>query len=219
MPLFHRQTLDLFKDPMVSPLAQHGAVMLEGFALADASGLIQAVQKVIESAPLRHMQVPSGHSMSVAMTNCGSYGWISDKRGYRYESRDPLTNHPWPPMPEMLRTLATAAAEKAGYAGFDPDSCLVNSYAPGTKMSLHQDKDERDFNAPIVSVSLGLKAKFLFGGPKRNDPTHKIALHHGDIFVWGGPSRLFYHGIAPLESGVHAEVGPQRINLTLRKAR
>ncbi len=157
--------------------------------------------------------------MSVAMTNCGSVGWVSDDTGYRYDAIDPESQQPWPAMPTVLRSLAADAASDAGFDGFAPEACLINRYVPGAKLSLHQDKDEQDFAAPIVSVSLGLPAIFLFGGPKRADKPARYRLEHGDVVVWGGPSRLFFHGVAPLADGEHAVMGRQRINLTFRKAR
>jgi alkylated DNA repair protein (DNA oxidative demethylase) len=156
--------------------------------------------------------------MSVAMTTCGDVGWVTDRKGYRYSPVDPTTDRPWPPMPDAFRTLAAEAATEAGYPGFDPDSCLINRYEPGTRLSLHQDQDEEDMRQPIVSVSLGLPATFLFGGPKRGDPTTKYPLSHGDIAVWGGPSRLFFHGVASLKDGRHPLLGRKRINLTFRRA-
>ena len=157
--------------------------------------------------------------MSVAMTNCGSVGWVSDDTGYRYDPIDPESKQPWPAMPAVLRQLAAYAASDAGFNSFAPDACLINRYVPGARLSLHQDKDELDFAAPIVSVSLGLPAIFLFGGAKRADKPNRYRLEHGDLAVWGGPSRLFFHGVAPLGDGEHAVMGRQRINLTFRKTR
>jgi alkylated DNA repair protein (DNA oxidative demethylase) len=164
------------------------------------------------------MVTPGGFTMSVAMTNCGAAGWVTDRTGYRYDPRDPDNGRPWPDMPAAFLHLATAAAEAAGYCDFVPDACLINRYQPGAKMSLHQDKDEQDFGAPIVSVSLGLPAVFLFGGLKRSEKPRRYRLAHGDVVVWGGPSRLFFHGVAPLADGEHPVLGRQRINLTFRKA-
>jgi len=195
-----------------------GAVVLGGFALPFDAPLVEAFQRVVDQAPLRNMLTPGGRRMSVAMTNCGSVGWVSDRAGYRYSARDPESGRPWPPMPDPFRNLATRAAEKAGFADFEPDACLVNRYQPGTRLSLHQDKDEKDFDAPIVSASLGLSAVFLFGGMHRSDPPQRVRLVHGDVAVWGGPSRLRYHGVLPLEDGDHALLGRCRINLTFRKA-
>ena len=209
-------TDDLF-DGTDQPLAP-GAMLLRGFARDQAGTLIDAAGRVIAQAPLRHMVTPGGLAMSVAMTNCGPLGWVSDRRGYRYQGQDPLSGEPWPGMPAAFRALALAAAERAGFPGFVPDACLVNRYVPGTRLSLHQDRDETDFGAPIVSVSLGLPAVFLFGGLRRADRPLRLALAHGDVVVWGGPSRLVYHGVAPLAAGEHAALGAQRINLTFRKA-
>jgi len=178
-----------------------------------------ALRDIVERAPFRHMITPGGYRMSVAMTNCGTAGWITDRTGYRYGTDDPETGKPWPAMPPLLHDLARRAADHAGFAGFAPDVCLINRYMPGTKLSLHQDKDELDLRAPIVSVSLGLPAIFLFGGLKRSDKASRFRLQHGDVAVWGGPARLAFHGVAPLADGEHPLMGRQRINLTFRKVR
>lgn len=195
-----------------------GAVVLRGFAFNDASELLCAVERIQAAAPFRHLTTPGGHVMSVAMTNCGELGWVSDRTGYRYQRVDPLSLHSWPPMPDLLRALAVAAAKDAGYRRFAPDACLINRYEPGARLSLHQDRDENDFRAPIVSVSLGVAAVFLFGGLQRNERPRRIRLEHGDVVVWGGPTRLAFHGIEPLEEGTHALTGRHRINLTFRQA-
>jgi len=211
--------LDLFadSDPWEEPLAP-GAVILRRFALSRADALFQAIEAVAEISPFRHMVTPGGYTMSVAMTNCGALGWTTNERGYLYSPVDPLTQHPWPAMPAALSALCHEAAVAAGYPHFQPDACLVNRYAPGAKLSLHQDKDEPDLGAPIVSVSLGLPAVFQFGGLRRNDPLKRLMLEHGDVAVWGGESRLFYHGIQPLKPGVHPRAGEYRYNLTFRQA-
>ena len=196
-----------------------GAVLLHGFACDGEAELIATLRDLVAQAPFRQMFTPGGHQMSVAMTNCGNAGWVTDRTGYRYSPDDPETKRPWPAMPPLLRELADHAAATAGFAGFAPDVCLINRYVPGAKMSLHQDKDELDFGAPIVSVSLGLPAIFMFGGLKRSDKPRRFRLEHGDVAVWGGPSRLFYHGVAPLAEGNHPVMGPQRLNLTFRKIR
>ncbi len=196
-----------------------GAVLLRGFAKAFEAELIADLRKIVEHAPFRHMVTPGGHQMSVAMTNCGRIGWVTDRSGYRYDAGDPETAKPWPAMPPSFCRLAGEAADRAGFSGFAPDACLINRYQPGAKMSLHQDKDELDFGAPIVSVSLGLPAIFLFGGLKRSDRPRRFRLQHGDVVVWGGPARLVFHGVAPLADGEHPLLGVQRINLTFRKAR
>jgi DNA oxidative demethylase len=215
-------TADLFESvPDVRPLREEiaeGAVLLRSFARPLEGELIAALRDIVAQAPFRHMVTPGGHQMSVAMTNCGSFGWVTDRRGYRYDTNDPETGKPWPAMPPPFRVLAREAAAQAGFDEFSPDACLINRYQPGARMSLHQDKDEDDFGAPIVSVSLGLSAIFLFGGLKRSDKTQRFRLEHGDIAVWGGPVRLVYHGVAPLADGEHALLGRQRINLTFRKA-
>ena len=194
-----------------------GAVLLRGFARSAAAGMFAALREILDKAPFRHMVTPGGHRMSVAMTNCGTAGWITDRTGYRYGTKDPETGNPWPAMPPLFRNLAACAADRAGFAGFAPDVCLINRYAPGARMSLHQDRDELDFGAPIVSVSLGLPAIFLFGGLRRSDTPRRHRLEHGDVVVWGGPARLNFHGVAPLADGEHPLMGRQRINLTFRK--
>ncbi|MEQ8813409.1 MAG: DNA oxidative demethylase AlkB [Thalassobaculum sp.] len=213
---------DLFGDtdptlPERDELAP-GAVLLRGRALAAQAELLRAVAAVAEAAPFRHMVTPGGFRMSAAMTNCGSAGWVTDRKGYRYAPADPESGRPWPAIPAVFLRLAADAAAEAGYPGFLPDACLVNRYAPGAKLSLHQDRDEADYDHPIVSVSLGLPATFQFGGPKRADPVRRIRLEHGDVVAWGGPSRLFHHGVLTLKDGDHPATGRARINLTLRKA-
>jgi alkylated DNA repair protein (DNA oxidative demethylase) len=196
-----------------------GAVLLRGFAGRFEPELVPALRGIIKQAPFRHMSTPGGHQMSVAMTNCGDAGWVTDRTGYRYDGIDPNSGEKWPAMPPVLRELAGEAAAEGGFTDFSPDACLINRYVPGARMSLHQDRDEQDFSAPIVSVSLGIPAIFLFGGLKRSDKPRRFQLTHGDVVVWGGPSRLFFHGVAPLADAEHAVMGRQRINLTFRKAR
>jgi alkylated DNA repair protein (DNA oxidative demethylase) len=195
-----------------------GAWLLNRYALEDANNLLKDIEEISDAAPFRHMVTPGGFSMSVAMTNCGSFGWVTDRRGYRYEKSDPVSGKMWPAMPDRFMTLAVSAAKQAGFPDFVPNACLINRYEPGAKMSLHQDKDEKDFSNPIVSVSLGLPATFQFGGLDRKDAVRKYLLNHGDVVVWGGPSRLFYHGIMPLKEGVHESAGRARFNLTFRRA-
>jgi alkylated DNA repair protein (DNA oxidative demethylase) len=215
-------TLDLFPDePAVEPRdepLERGAIVLRGFAQSSAPSLLEALEDVTRESPFRFMITPGGLRMSVAMTNCGAAGWITDRSGYRYGPIDPLTGKNWPAMPAVLTELASRAAARAGFAAFVPDACLINRYEPGSRLSLHQDKDERDFTAPIVSVSLGLPAVFLFGGERRTDKPQRVALTHSDVVVWGGPARLRYHGVMPLKDGEHPLVGRHRINLTFRKA-
>jgi DNA oxidative demethylase len=220
-------TFPLFDDPaqpyaVPAPIAP-GAAILRGFALPVADVLMQGVNAVIGATPLRHLVTPGGQAMSVAMTNCGPLGWVSDRRGYRYSAVDPMSNQPWPAMPEGFLSLATRAAAEAGFAGFTPNACLINHYEPGARMGLHQDRDEGgsagDFSAPIVSVSLGLPAMFLFGGLQRKDKTTRWPLLHGDVVVWGGTSRLAFHGVAPLKDREHAALGARRVNLTFRWVR
>jgi DNA oxidative demethylase len=214
---------DLFESlgavgPSREPLAD-GAVLLRGFVRPQQHELISAVEAITAQAPFRHLITPGGYRMSVAMTNCGCYGWVSDASGYRYDAIDPESGKPWPAMPAPFRKLAEDAAAEAGFPGFAPDACLINRYQPGARLSLHQDRDELHLGAPIVSVSLGLPATFLFGGLKRSDPTRRYRLEHGDVVVWGGPARLAFHGVAPLAEGEHGLLGRQRINLTFRRAR
>ena len=209
----------LFESEPRDVVLAEGAVVLGAFATPASSVLLEAVRSVVALAPFRRMLTPGGRRMSAAMSNCGEAGWISDRAGYRYSSEDPETGRPWPAMPEAVTALAVAAASRAGFAGFAPDACLINRYEPGARLSLHQDRDERDFAAPIVSVSLGLPASFLFGGERRADRPLRVSLAHGDVVVWGGPARLRYHGVLPLAEGVHPVTGRCRINLTLRKAR
>jgi alkylated DNA repair protein (DNA oxidative demethylase) len=215
-------TLDLFaadvpefEDEPLDP----GAVVLRGFALAREAALKDALAGVAAAAPFRHLITPGGFRMSVAMTNCGALGWVSDRRGYRYDPVDPESGARWPAMPDAFMALARESAARAGYPDFAPDACLVNRYEPGARLSMHQDRDEKDLRAPIVSVSLGLPAVFLWGGDARGDKARRIALQHGDIAVWGGPSRLRYHGVLALKDGEHPFAGPLRINLTFRKVR
>jgi alkylated DNA repair protein (DNA oxidative demethylase) len=215
-------TLDLFNEPPSDtrhePLAP-GAWLLHGFALETAATLLAIVGCIKAVAPFRHLETPGGFRMSVAMTNCGRLGWVSDRSGYRYDACDPLTGHPWPPMPPAFLDLARAAAQASGFPDFVPDACLVNRYEPGARLTLHQDKDELDYDAPIVSVSLGLPAVFLFGGDARKDRQRRVPLQHGDVVAWGGPARLRYHGVLPLKDGHHEILGSQRLNLTFRRAR
>ena len=195
-----------------------GAVLLRKFALDASPLLVAAVDEIAAAAPFRHMLTPGGYRMSVAMTNCGRAGWVTDRRGYRYDTCDPETGRPWPALPALFLDLAGRAADAAGFSGFVPDSCLVNRYRPGTRLSLHQDRNERDFAQPIVSVSLGLPAIFLFGGAERRERARRIPLENGDVVVWGGPARLDFHGVAPLAPGEHELTGAARLNLTLRRA-
>lgn len=195
-----------------------GAVVLRGFARGEAEALVSAIGAIADAAPFRNMVTPGGRAMSVAMTNCGPAGWVTDRGGYRYEAKDPDTGRPWPAMPEVFVDLAGRAAAEARYPGFETDACLINRYAPGTRLTLHQDRNERDFGAPIVSVSLGLPAIFLFGGLTRSARVRRVRLENGDVVVWGGPSRLAHHGIAPLADGEHPLTGRCRYNLTFRRA-
>lgn len=194
-----------------------GTVLLPGFALDRAASLLAGIRQVLAVAALRQMWTPGGRPLSVSMSNCGEFGWVSDAGGYRYQATDPLNGASWPPMPDGFRELAGLAAARAGFPDFSPQACLINCYHPGARMGLHQDRDERDLTAPIVSVSLGLPAEFLLGGLTRSERTARLPLAHGDVLVWGGPDRLRFHGVRPLAAGNHPEVGAQRFNLTFRR--
>lgn len=210
---------DLFAD--AAPCREHlhdGACLLRGFALPWVDQLLPVIDTLERSGSFRNMVTPGGFTMSVAMANVGRLGWISDRRGYRYCEVDPRTDAPWPAMPHCFDLLARNAAQQAGFPGFLPDACLVNRYAPGDRLTLHQDRNEIDMRAPIVSISLGIPATFLFGGHARADKPLRIQLHHGDAVVWGGASRLRYHGVLPLKADVHPALGARRVNLTFRKA-
>jgi alkylated DNA repair protein (DNA oxidative demethylase) len=195
-----------------------GAMLLRGFASRFDSAYLTTLNEVIAAAPLRHMTTPGGFRMSVAMTNCGTLGWVTDRSGYRYTTTDPESGLPWPPMPDGFKDLAVSASEEAGFSHFMPDACLINRYPPGAKMALHQDKDELTLEQPVVSLSLGIPAIFLFGGLERKDKPIRMPLTHGDVVVWGGPARLRYHGILPIKANEHPLIGPYRINITFRKA-
>lgn len=194
------------------------AVILRGFVAARQAELLAEIERIVAEAPLRHMTTPGGYRMSVAMANCGAAGWVTDRRGYRYDPLDPETRRPWPAMPESFLALAREGAEKAGFPGFVPDACLINRYEPGAKLSLHQDRNERAYEFPIVSVSLGLPAKFLFGGLERSERPQRVRLESGDVVVWGGSARLAYHGVDTLAEGEHPLTGRCRLNLTFRRA-
>ncbi|WP_285428197.1 MULTISPECIES: DNA oxidative demethylase AlkB [unclassified Pseudomonas] len=216
-------TSDLFaEDALQQPSGREQigeqSYVLRGYALPWIERLLPELRHVLAQAPFRQMVTPGGFTMSAALTSCGELGWTTDASGYRYSHLDPRSQQPWPALPDALRELAVQAAADAGFADFAPDACLINRYVPGAKMSLHQDKNERDYGAPVVSVSLGLPAIFLFGGHARSDKPQKISLFHGDVVVWGGVDRLRFHGVMPIKEGVHPVMGPQRINLTLRTA-
>ena len=195
-----------------------GAVLLRARALGCERALLSGIASVADHAPFRRMTTPGGFQMSVAMTSCGRAGWVTDRSGYRYDARDPSSGAPWPAMPHVFRRLAHDAAAEAGFRDFDPDACLINRYEPGTRLALHQDKDEQDYAQPVVSVSLGLPATFQIGGLRRSDAAIKVALQHGDVVVWGGPARLFFHGVLALKDGEHPLTARRRFNLTFRKA-
>src|SRR6202165_579042 len=211
-PLFDSDSL-----PRSNEQLEEGAVLLRGFATSEAPALLEEVARIAQAAPFRHLVTPSGYSMSVATTNCGRVGWGSDRTGYHYDPEDRDTGAPWPAMPEMFLDLAVRAAAEAGFAHYDPDACLINRYIAGAKLSLHQDRDEKDAWAPIVSVSLGLPAVFLWGGKRRSHAVRRLRLESGDVVVWGGPARFVYHGVAPLKDGEHPLTAATRINLTFRK--
>lgn len=215
-------TMDLFDQSPPESRAEpicDGAVVLRRFASVNDAGLLKQIAQVADQAPFRQMKTPGGHTMSVAMTCCGDWGWVTDAKGYRYQQRDPMSGKPWPLMPASLEALAVEAARAAGYGSFQPDSCLINRYLPGAKMGLHQDKDEDDFGHPIVSVSLGTPVTFQFGGMRRSDRPQRVPLEHGDVVVWGGPARLRYHGVLTLKASDHPLTGAYRYNLTFRRAR
>ncbi len=216
-------TADLFADeapgfPDRDALAP-GACILRGHARADELAIFAALESIVTRAPFRHLVTPGGFYMSVAMTNCGALGWVSDRRGYRYAAQDPDSGQPWPPMPAVFLELATRAAREAGYARFSPDACLINRYQPGARLTLHQDRNEHDLSQPIVSVSLGVPAMFLFGGLTRAEKQVRVGLMHGDVVVWGGQSRLCFHGVLPVKEATHPLTGNCRINLTFRNVR
>jgi DNA oxidative demethylase len=210
--LFDSDSLPRSREPL-----EEGAVLLRGFATVEAPLLVEEVARIAQAAAFRHLVTPGGYTMSVAMTNCGRLGWVSDRTGYRYDPADPETGALWPAMPDAFLDIAVRAAAEAGFANYDPDACLINRYIAGAKLSLHQDRDEKDAWAPIVSISLGLPAVFLWGGKRRSDRVRRLYLENGDIAVWGGPARFIYHGVAPLEDGQHPLTGTARINLTFRK--
>jgi len=210
--LFDSDSLPRSREPL-----EEGAMLLRGFAAAESRLLVEEVARIAQAAAFRHLVTPGGYTMSVAMTNCGRLGWVSDRSGYRYEAADPETGAPWPTMPDAFRDISVRAAAEAGFANYEPDACLINRYIAGAKLSLHQDRDEKDAWAPIVSVSLGLSAVFLWGGKRRADRVRRLRLESGDIAVWGGPARFIYHGVAPLDDGQHPVTGAARINLTFRK--
>lgn len=216
-------TGDLFSDEALQQPARREQIgeqsyVLRGYALPWLERVLPELRAVLVQPPFRHMVTPGGFTMSAALSSCGALGWTTSPQGYRYSPLDPERQQPWPSMPAVLRELAINAASAAGFDGFAPDACLINRYVPGARMSLHQDKNERDYNAPVVSLSLGLPAVFLFGGHQRSDKTQKISLFHGDVAVWGGVDRLRFHGVLPIKEGAHPRMGPQRINLTFRTA-
>ena len=212
MGLFEEETTASGREEL-----EEGAVLLRGFVSAEAAALVREVEQVAASAPFRHLVTRGGFTMSVAMTNCGRVGWVSDRHGYRYDPVDPDSGRRWPEMPAGFLDVARRAAAEGGFAGYDPDACLINRYAAGSKLGMHQDRDENDAWSPIVSVSLGLPAVFLWGGKKRGAPVRRLRVESGDVAVWGGPARFVYHGIAPLKDGDHPLTGAVRINLTFRK--
>ena len=212
IPLFESESLPPFRERL-----EEDAVLLHGFARGEAALLVEEAERIARLAAFRRLVTPGGHVMSVAMTNCGRVGWVSDRSGYRYDPIDPNTGKRWPAMPAAFLDVAVRAAAEAGFANYDPDACLINRYLAGNKLGLHQDRDEKDARAPIVSVSLGLPAMFLWGGKRRSDPTRRLRLENGDVVVWGGRARFVYHGVAPIKDGEHPLTGRARINLTFRK--
>ena len=212
IPLFESESLPPFQERL-----EEDAVLLHGFARGEAALLVEEAERIARLAAFRRLVTPGGHVMSVAMTNCGRVGWVSDRAGYRYDRIDPDTGKRWPAMPAAFLDVAVRAAAEAGFANYDPDACLINRYLAGNKLGLHQDRDEKDARAPIVSVSLGLPAMFLWGGKRRSDPTRRLRLENGDVVVWSGRARFVYHGVAPIKDGEHPLTGRARINLTFRK--
>src|SRR5471032_1932576 len=217
-------TADLFADDALQQPAGREQIgeqsyVLRGYALPWIDRLLPELRRILAQSPFRQMVTPGGFTMSAALSSCGELGWTTDSSGYRYSPLDPRSQQPWPAMPDTLRQLAAQAAHEAGFSDFDPDACLINRYVPGAKMSLHQDKNERCYSAPVVSVSLGIAAIFQFGGFERGDKTQRVPLFHGDVVVWGGEDRLRYHGVMPVKQGEHPLLGEQRINFTFRKAR
>jgi DNA oxidative demethylase len=216
-------TPDLFPDDEPTGRRREvlapGALVLRAFAAAQAAAVLESVTGIIQLSPWRHMSTPGGYRMSVATTSCGNVGWVTDHSGYRYDALDPTTGERWPQMPPVLRELAVQGAREAGFEGYAPDACLINRYEPGARLSLHQDRNERDMHSPVVSVSLGLPAVFLFGGQRRADRALRVPVAHGDVVVWGGPARLRFHGVQPLKEGNHPMLGACRVNLSFRKAR
>jgi alkylated DNA repair protein (DNA oxidative demethylase) len=211
-------SLALFPDSTTREAIGESALVLRGFALSYVERLLPALSVIEAAAPFRHMVTPGGFTMSVALTNCGQFGWTSDLKGYRYSQLDPKTAKPWPVMPDSFDELSRAAAAAAGFGNRGFDACLINRYVPGSRLTLHQDKNERDFTAPIVSVSLGMSATFLFGGTRRRDPMLRVPLEHGDVVVWGSVDRLRFHGVMPIKDQPHWLLGRQRINFTFRQA-
>ncbi|HET8849515.1 MAG TPA: DNA oxidative demethylase AlkB [Marinobacter sp.] len=212
---------DLFEERAPDPHYERildGLTVLRQIACARADDLLAGICSVESTAPFRHMITPGGHAMSAAMTCCGPLGWVTDRKGYRYQSTDPESGQPWPAMPTAFLELARNAAAASGFPGFEPDACLINRYQRGARMGLHQDRDEASYDWPIVSVSLGLPVVFQFGGLRRSDRPQRIPLDHGDVVVWGGPARLNYHGVLTLKAGEHPLTGPYRFNLTFRRA-
>lgn len=212
LPLFDVEP----QDPL--PIAE-GAVLLRGWAAVNDAQWLAAVRQVLAQQPFQAAYTASGLPMSVRTSNCGSWGWAASRSGYGYTRSDPDSGRPWPEMPIFLKLQAQALASAAGYLAFDPDVCLINSYELGAKMGLHHDADEKDKAAPIVSVSLGLPCTFVWGGLQRSDPVRSFALEHGDVLVWGGASRMVFHGVRPLRAGQHHLLGAQRWNLTFRMVR
>lgn len=217
LALFERATE--LPDHRANVALEPGAVVLHAFAVDEAPALLAAIEAVAQASPWRHMTTARGWRMSVAMTNCGNAGWLSDPSGYRYDAIDPQTKRQWPALPSAFADLAVRAADAAGFEHFEPDACLINRYEPGARLSLHQDRNERDFSAPIVSVSIGVPATFLWGGATRAARPRKVRLEHGDVVVWGAEARMNFHGIDTLRADAHALTGDIRFNLTFRRAR
>ncbi len=207
-----------FNEQASTEVIDNDAIILKGFVRAKANQLVKDAELISQQSPFRTMTTPGGGKMSVAITNCGHCGWLSDEHGYRYQQIDPVTHRSWPEMPQSFLKICAAATKAASFAEFMPDACLLNKYQADAKMGLHNDNDEHDLTAPIVSVSLGLDAVFLFGGKTRQSPTRKYLLSHGDVVVFGGQSRLNFHGISLIKpTYISDDLTDHRLNLTFRK--
>jgi len=208
--------MNLFSQLVAEPTHEEifpGAVLMRSLALPQDNEFFTAAEAIIAARPLHHTTTPSGLPMGVMVTDCG------DSRAFanRWDTANPERMRLWPPMPPLLRDFAIRCAVRSGFPQFRPDACHINRYQAGTKLGLHQDRHECDWTQPIVSLSFGLECIFLLGGLQRTDKPRRILLEHGDVIVWGGPSRMRFHGVQPLKPGHHPLTGPYRYNLTFRK--